>query len=331
MVGREWSDKNQKWQDIVKFTNKDVTFMRDQYGNIIEPTQIACGKCIECKLKHAQEWADRIMLECQNSPGKNYMITLTYNEENLPLKKGINLKTGEVITTPTLRKEDLQLFNKKLKRHWEYHYGAGKNIRFFAAGEYGDKYERPHYHVIYFNIDIKDLKPHHYNKKGYIQYKSEEIEKIWGNGLTTIEAVNYEVAEYVARYLLKKQKGEKTYEEQGKQEEFNMMSTRPGIGYNYYNKKGGEKIYETQKIWLPQAQKIRQARPPRYFDKLLERENPERLEEVKQARKELAELKEIVLKQQLGGLSTIEYNWNREKTLERKTKQLNRPFENETV
>lgn len=55
---------------------------------------------------------------------------------------------------------------------------------------------------------------------------------IWSKGFVVIAELNLSTASYVARYTLKKQ-GLKKYDDLNIQAPFILMSTRPGIGYDY--------------------------------------------------------------------------------------------------
>ena len=61
-------------------------------------------------------------------------MTLTYDEKNLPDR---------------LKKEHLQKFIRNLR-------DDGKEIKYFACGEYGDTTNRPHYHMCIFGSDFRD-------------------------------------------------------------------------------------------------------------------------------------------------------------------------------
>lgn len=67
-------------------------------------------------------------------------VTLTYSDDNVPL-------------TPSGRmglwKRDLQLFFKRLRKAHGKH--LHRRIKYYAAGEYGERSGRPHYHIILFN------------------------------------------------------------------------------------------------------------------------------------------------------------------------------------
>lgn len=95
---------------------------------------IPCGKCAGCRAAKAKAWADRMILELDHSK-KAVFLTLTYDNEHLPVL--VNVNTGQ--GTPTLQKRDLQLFLKRLRKAFK-----GKELRYYAVGEYGSRTLRPH-------------------------------------------------------------------------------------------------------------------------------------------------------------------------------------------
>lgn len=250
---------------------------------------LPCGKCIGCRLDKSREWANRCVLESKQWKN-NYFITLTYNDEHLPVNEKIikNHTTGEITNSkPSLQKRDLKLFLKKLRRHYEYHHDH-KDIRYFACGEYGEKYERPHYHAIIFNLPIMDLKIHKENFEGDPLYTSETISKIWGKGYVIIGNTNWNTAAYVARYIMKKQvdKNEDFYEKYGIEKEYVTMSRNPGIGAGYYNK-NKEKIYKHDYININTKNGVVKAKPPGYFDRLYHEIEPKKLYNLKLKRQQI--------------------------------------------
>ena len=98
---------------------------------------------------------------------------------------------------------------------------------------------------------------------------------------------------YVARYVIKKQKGKGSkeyYENLGVKPEFVRMSRRPGIAREWYEE-NKDKIYETDEIFLSDGKgNLRQLKPARYFDRLYDNYKPEQLEEVKARRRVAGEL-----------------------------------------
>ena len=77
------------------------------------------------------------------------------------------------------------------------------------------------------------------------------------NGFHDIGGVDYKSCQYVARYIVKKQKGKtgnEWYKEQGLNKEFINMSLKPAIGLRYYEEHR-EEIYSKDMIYLHEGRK----------------------------------------------------------------------------
>lgn len=160
---------------------------------------IKCGKCKECKREKAFEMVERIKQELKKN-NDAYFLTLTYDEEH---KKQLN-------------KRDIQLFIKKYRKK--------QKLRYFYVGELGETTKRPHYHAIIFAPLPKDIEESKaQTKKGYKQYESKEISKIWGNGIIKISKMETRLIYYITKYMLKN----------ADEKEFVCgWSTKPPIGIN---------------------------------------------------------------------------------------------------
>lgn len=247
-------------------------------------TQIPCGKCIGCRMDYAQEWAVRCMLESKCWE-HNYFVTLTYAPEHIHLNPVVDTTTGEYTEVQTLYKPDFTKFMKDLRRQHDYHLHH-KGIRFYMCGEYGEKSGRPHYHALLFNTPIPDLKPFFINKNHQQVYISEYLSKVWGKGIVSIGEITYESRSYTRRYILKKQKINEI--EPGKVPEFTNMSRDPGIGRIYYDTHKDD-MYKNDEIIIRKAlSKAISTKPPSYFDRIYDLENPEKMKEIKGNRKERA-------------------------------------------
>lgn len=157
------------------------------------------------------------------------------------------------------------------------------------CGEYGEDNDRPHYHMCLFNFDFKDKEKWSTgSKSGFDQYISEELNDIWGKGFCTIGEVNYESAAYVARYVYKKMLGcdEKEKEEvyKGRLEEYTNMSRRPGIGAEWYRQFVRDVYPHSYAIMKEKPMK-----PPKYYDRRFEIEEPELMAEIKEKRRRAVE------------------------------------------
>lgn len=191
---------------LIKERNKDIPFSKRDY------IYVPCGKCFACQMNKARDWSYRIMNESKLYE-ENVFITLTYNEENLP-------RVSE--TQGTLVKRDLQNFMKRLRKAI-----APRKIRFFACGEYGEKYVRPHYHLIIFNLGQSTL-----------LQQPALLERCWPFGFVSVGSVTFGSASYVARYTTKLLTGDKKklYKEYNIEPEFALMSRKPGIGVPFLSK-----------------------------------------------------------------------------------------------
>ena len=279
---------NAKWKVTFDCSVKDNPFLEEfeergpyRLGHF----KLPCGQCIDCRLQRSRVWADRCMLEMK-SYKYNYFITLTYDNDHLPTRDGVNLDTGELASVATLKPKDLQDFMKRLRVTWLRKYGLD-NIRFYACGEYGDLRERPHYHAIIFNLPIPDLVYSHNSKRDMPIFKSDVISSIWGKGIVTVQDVTWETCAYTARYILKKQTGkhsEEYYSSIGREPEFVRMSRCPGIGREYYEAHKAD-IYATDEIFIPTRDGVKRVKPARYYDNLYDVEEPTAMVKIKNCRK----------------------------------------------
>ena len=95
---------------------------------------VPCGKCAACLSRRRDDWSFRLNEELKQSTSANF-VTLTYEDEKCPYK--------------SFRKEDIQLFIKRLRKSLEF-----TKIKYFISSEYGFRTHRPHYHMIIFNIPL---------------------------------------------------------------------------------------------------------------------------------------------------------------------------------
>lgn len=271
---------------------------------------IPCGECIGCRIDYSRMWADRCVLEAQEWQ-HNAFITLTYDPEHLPLlKQCVDVETGEILMWPSLVPDDLTKFIKDLRRYYEYNFNH-TGIRFYACGEYGSEGGRPHFHILAFNLPpLPDLRYWFTTNDHEKIYHSEILQNnIWKKGICSIGELTWNSCAYVARYVVKKQKGVtkglvdlcgKLVE--GLEPEFTRMSRMPGIAYRYYDDHKHE-FYMTDEIVISVRGKVRTIKPPRYFDKMydLDCEFPFAMREIKQRRAERAQesMKEQLLRTDL--------------------------------
>lgn len=159
---------------------------------------VPCGSCLGCRIAHSREWSLRLLHELGYWDHAVF-LTLTYDEEHCPL---------------SLSKRELQLFWKRLRKEL-----APRKIKYFACGEYGDTYGRPHYHAIVFGLQGTDEKV---------------VQECWNNGFVMLGGVSQKSIGYVTGYVLKKygkDKNKEMYEQYGRQAPFQLVSAGLGLRY----------------------------------------------------------------------------------------------------
>ena len=323
--------KHLNWKILKSFTKReDFEKFKERCENGetgYKIIQIPCGKCIGCRLAYSRQWANRCLLEAQQYEN-NQFVTLTYASENLSYskEKQVDKETGEIFTIPTLVPEDLTKFMKDLRRYYKYHYNH-EGIRFYACGEYGEQYHRPHFHLIIFNLPIEDLQYLYTTNAKNKVYTSEIISKIWDKGLCSIGEVTWDSAAYVARYVMKKLKGREseTYKKLGIVPEFVRMSRNEGIAKAYYEQHK-EEIYKNDEIILQKKDKVEVVKPCSYYDKMFDIDNHELMEKIKAKRAEIAQANQK-LQLEKTNLTKEEYLEVKERNKMAQIQTLKRAFE----
>lgn len=254
-------------------------------GFVDKPIELPCGRCIGCVQQRASEWA----LRCEHEARlwrDNWFITLTYEEGTLPPE-------GSLVP------KDLQDFWKRLRKD-------RPGLRYFACGEYGETFGRPHYHALVFNWAPEVSWRQELHGKRLI-YKCPELEATWGLGKTHLAPFSGAAAQYVANYV------RKNFSVGGARVDwgplvppFQTMSRRPGIGSQFV-KRFMRDMYPAGFVTRPGGSK---RRTPRYYDLVVERESPRMYRRVKRARAELAKLIPR---------SEIVRNWTLEEVQDRKS------------
>lgn len=200
---------------------------------------VPCGKCPVCLAGKRADWSFRLNEELKSTENA-YFITLTYDDEKIPLDG-------------TLNKRDIQLFNKRLRKK------TGDGMRFFLAGEYGSTTHRPHYHGIYFNV-----------KKELI----EDITSIWGQGHCHTGTATPASIHYTTKYIINFFDWDKT---DVRLKPFVLMSRNPAIGHAYL-KRNGQNHYNNMSQYVVNNGHL-QKLPKYYKERIFTASDRERLAE----------------------------------------------------
>lgn len=166
---------------------------------------IPCRWCMSCRIDRRNEWADRLLFECQGK--RNTFLTLTYNDRNLPENE-------------SLRQQDTRLYIERLRQRLKRGSGGYKPVKdwkFYLVGEYGGKFKRPHYHIILTGIDSYEY--------------GQLLNDTWGMGETLALPASSARITYTLKYIEKEEFGinaEELYDKTGRERPYHTMSK--GIG-----------------------------------------------------------------------------------------------------
>lgn len=165
--------------------------------------EVPCGKCVNCQSNLRDEWSMRCQLELLTS-AFGLFVTLTYDDDNVP---------------DSVSKSEVQLYLMRLRKGNKNH--AGLTFRYFLAGEYGDIFQRPHYHIIFFFDNIKD-----YDLRTF-----DYITNLWAKGNVQFGMATPASIHYTCKYIIK----DASPEVPNVAPPFRLMSRMPGIGYYWLN------------------------------------------------------------------------------------------------
>lgn len=207
---------------------------------IVAHELLPCGTCIGCRREIALDWKWRCLGEMQYHKDACF-LTLTYNDEHVE----------------ELNKRAFQLFMKMLR------YKTKLNLKYYACGEYGGLWGRPHYHAIVFGLasDNSVFQP--------IPNTSHVRCDLWQNGFVYVGTVTPKSVTYVTGYITKALPVHLRNETIGSlAPPFRLMSK--GLGEKYFNE-NMEKFAKT----LSMTYEGVHYRLPRNWQKLLKIQYPE--------------------------------------------------------
>ena len=134
---------------------------------------IPCGHCFSCRLDIQKSIVDRLF--CASTLYScSAFVTFTYDDEHLRFRDGFK--------QPTLSKDDLHKYFDKIR-----HQLPNIPFSYYACGEYGDKFNRPHYHALFFGLDY--------------QLHQKFFENSWKLGSVCVLPCNQSSFRYVAKYV----------------------------------------------------------------------------------------------------------------------------------
>lgn len=201
---------------------KTLCWSSKHYSKEFATFQIACGKCLACRLQKARETAVRCVHEASMFE-RNCFVTLTYSDDHIGdgrldyshfqkfVKDVRNHRFQGLLDSlfPNVVQEAQRKLWRSLPKSRRDELYRGIKMSVLVTGEYGDKTKRPHWHAIFFNWRPYDLLLLRTNELGDKIYRSDLVDRIWGRNDSSVKPneigdVTFRSAGYVARYATKK-------------------------------------------------------------------------------------------------------------------------------
>lgn len=182
---------------------------------------VPCGCCINCRVSKREEWYRRALIMTMRHR-YNYFITLTYDDEHLPVD-------GK------LHKPDVQKFFKRLRKKYA---DKPRQMSYLIVGEYGETTNRPHYHLL---LHSK------------IQLSSADIRDTWQQGHVVVGDINSRSIRYTLSYTIKEpvQKQRKQLVASGEVPPFKLTSKNYGFSIEQLLKLDGKISWKYQNQDIP--------------------------------------------------------------------------------
>lgn len=169
-----------------------------------------CLQCLACRINARRIWTGRLMLEAQCHE-HSFFSTFTYKKEP---------------SDGSVHKEHISAAFHRLRKAAA---GCGRRVRFFAVGEYGDRFFRPHYHAAVFGLSRGDAQLISEAWSGLRDPLFGSEPGFCTHGDLTPASAGY-IAGYVTKKLTAKASTVALAKLGGRLPEFAVMSRRPGIG-----------------------------------------------------------------------------------------------------
>lgn len=179
---------------------------------------VPCGKCPACVANKSSQWYVRLLMQQRYSDNAVF-VTLTYADENLPEPR-IDEQGYHNID---VSRDDIRKYHYRLRQSLGEE--KSKRLKYFLISEYGPQptgssiygaINRPHYHVIYFNLDRDDY---------------DKVTKAWNKGFVEFGELTEGRIRYCAGYVI-----EKNFVPIGRLPVFTFISK--GIGKAYVSRQG---------------------------------------------------------------------------------------------
>ena len=201
--------------------------------NTYDYYHVPCGQCINCRIDKQNNLIDRAEYEYIKY-GCGSFVTFTYDDFHLFNNSFIDSKTGK--TLATINKKDGKDFLNRLNKlvHSEckktgYNPLCRKDYKYIITSEYGDKFNRPHFHVLFFGLDFA--------------YCERLFWRAWqGQGAIQVGSIKNGGIAYVTKYIASQSFGQAAFFKY----DYHHL-TRPSSSHSLHF---GDGLYKEQKDFI---------------------------------------------------------------------------------
>lgn len=176
-------------------------------------SMIPCGGCVGCRVDRAILWRNRAKSELVLK-GRSAFVTFTYDVEHLHF--------SQVTPDMTLCRDDVHRFLDNLRHQVDKVPGSRRDFSYFLCGEYGGRFQRPHYHALFFGLDFYNC--------------ARLFDNLWPYGSVKSLPVQAGSIDYVTDYVSKRYDGRMAvdmYDSRGIERPFCSVSRGFGSSWIY--------------------------------------------------------------------------------------------------
>lgn len=126
----------------------EMNVLPERFKSRKQYIQVPCGHCSDCRNTYYSSILQRAL--CEHMSSYMFFVTLTYDNDHVPY---LYLPNGHIIYYADY--SHIQLLFKRLRDNTK----IGRDFRYLAVNEYGDSYNRPHWHLLLFlaKLDTDDV------------------------------------------------------------------------------------------------------------------------------------------------------------------------------
>lgn len=213
-----------------------------------ETIPVPCGKCPQCIKRRTSAWSFRLMQEEKNSIAAKF-LTLTFDTDHIPITRNGYMTLDKTVVQKFIKRLRKAVDKQEKTKTPEQKAEEGLKtypIKYYYCGEYGGITNRPHYHMILFNVVSPSL-----------------IEKAWNLGAIHYGEVSGASVGYTLKYMSKR-KRIPMHRNDDRLQEFSLMSKGLGLGYidEEMKRYHQEDIFDRNCLALEGGKKIAM---PRYY------------------------------------------------------------------